>query len=154
MQSHSATCGAAAAATLLLQHGIAVSEQDMIKACFTSSDGTEPLALYRGLKSHTQYRNVTPRLASRESTMWSELDQYPLVAFVSFRDDTTAAETPFTRILGRGAEGHAIVIFGCTPKGKFLIGDPAVGRTIWDKDLFHRRFSGQAIYLAKDRVDL
>jgi hypothetical protein len=66
MQSHSATCGAAAAATLLLQHGIAVSEQEMIKACLTSSDGTEPLALYRGLKSQTRSRDVTPRLASRQ----------------------------------------------------------------------------------------
>jgi predicted double-glycine peptidase len=148
MQSHSASCGAAAAATLLLQHGIAVSEQEMIRACFTSSDGTEPLALYRGLKSQTRFRDLTPRLTSRQTEQWDSLNQYPCVAFVSFRDDDEASAVSMRRILGRGADGHAIVIFGRTANGKFLIGDPAVGRTIWDKELFNRRFSGQAIYLA------
>ncbi len=148
LQSHPASCAAAAAATLLSAHGISVSESQMMHACLTSRDGTEPLGLYRGLVLRTQSRRLSPRLASHDAAQWDQLCQYPLVALVTFRNDENSAPPTLRRILGRDAEGHAIVVFGRTPGGKFIVGDPAVGRTLWDQEVFERRFSGQAIYLS------
>lgn len=150
LQSHPATCGAAAAATLLNLHGISVSEYDMIRACLTSQDGTEPLGLYRGLVAHTKARRVTPRLAAKDSARWTALQQYPLVALVTFRkdNDLLAGDTNLRRMFGRDAEGHAIVVLGQSTDGQYIIGDPAVGRTLWDQKTFARRFTGQAIFLS------
>lgn len=150
LQSHPATCGAAAAATLLNMHGISVSEYDMIRACLTSQDGTEPLGLYRGLVAHTKQRRVTPQLAAKDSTLWTTLNQYPLVALISFRkdNDLLAGDVNLRRMFGREAEGHAIVVLGEAADGQFIIGDPAVGRTLWDQKSFARRFTGQAIFLS------
>jgi len=149
LQSHSATCAAAAAATLLSYHGMPIAEHDMIRHCLTSRDGTEPLGLYRGLSVGTAGRRFTPMLASKHSLNWQALGQYPLIALVSFRDDEQLNSTPYRRLLGRQGDGHAIVVFGQKSNGDFLIGDPATGRTIWDQATFQRRFFGAAIFLAK-----
>ena len=149
LQSHEATCAPAAAATLLTYHGISASEHDLIRRCLTSSDGTEPLGLYRGLAISSQLGRFAPKIASKHPTRWSSLEQFPLIALVSFSDDFRADTASKRRILGRDADGHAIVVFGQRPNGDYVIGDPAVGRTVWEREAFERRFFGNAIYLAK-----
>ncbi len=149
LQSHSATCGAAAAATLLHLHGIDVSEHTMIEACLTSRDGTEPLGLYRGLASGSRTSHKAPNLASSNLSDWESLGQYPLVALVTFRHDMEPTSGALRRMLGRDADGHAVVVFGRSATGDFMIGDPAVGRTVWDEATLHRRYCGQAIFMAE-----
>jgi len=149
LQSHSATCAAAAAVTLLQNHGVDVSEGEMIRTCLTSCEGTEPLGLYRGLVNQTKSRSITPRLASTDSSLWRAQDVFPVLALVTFRDDVSGQRGSLNRILGRQGDGHAIVVFGQAANGDFMIGDPAFGRTVWDQSTFRHRFSGQAIYLAK-----
>ncbi len=149
LQSHPATCAAAAAATILQHHRIAVTERQMIAACLTSCNGTEPLGLFRGLRSQTATRALRPQLASTEAATWQSLNQFPLIALISFGRENESDVTSLQWILGRQGEGHAIVVFGISENGDYLIGDPAFGRTVWDEGTFQRRFSGHAIYLAK-----
>jgi len=149
LQSHWATCAAAAAVTLLQNHGVNVSEGEMIQTCLTSCEGTEPLGLYRGLVKQTKSRSVTPRLASTDSSLWQAQGMFPVLALVTFRDDVSGERGAMNRILGRHGDGHAIVVFGQAANGDFMIGDPAFGRTVWDQATFCHRFSGQGIYLAK-----
>jgi len=148
LQSHWATCAPAAAATLLHLHGISVTEKEMVTTCLTSEDGTEPLGLYRGLRVGTQGRAVRPMLASKDSTKWGSLEQFPVIALVSFRDDEAIPQASYRRAMGAQGEGHAIVVFGRRQNGDYLIGDPAFGRTVWDQESFRRRFRGDAIFLS------
>lgn len=149
LQSHPATCAPAAAATLLNLHGVPTTEYDMVRHCLTSQDGTEPLGLYRGLSVSTKGYRIEPMLASTQPSDWNLLQQYPLIALVAFRDDYAGDSINYRRILGRQGEGHAIVVFGQRGNGDFVIGDPAVGQTIWDRETFARRFFGDAIFLAQ-----
>ena len=151
VQSHWATCAPAAATTLLNHHDISVTEQDMIRRCLTSCDGTEPLGLYRGLVVSTKGHDYVPSIADRDMTQWGARDQFPLIALIAYRGDeaTNTNTNAFRRVLGRHGDGHAIVVFGRKPNGDYIIGDPAVGRTVWKPDELKRRFIGNAIYLAR-----
>src|SRR5204862_2009719 len=53
-QTSQATCGPAAAATLLQVNNIAATEAEMAELCLTTSKGTSMLGLYRGLKIKTR----------------------------------------------------------------------------------------------------
>ena len=82
--SHEATCGAAAAATLLNLRGIPATEQGMIRRCLTSRHGTEPLGLYRGLKLATEGLGPDVRVASHDPAEWIDENQLPNVALIQF----------------------------------------------------------------------
>lgn len=84
LQSHEATCGAAAAATLLNLRGIPATEQGMIRRCLTSRHGTEPLGLYRGLKLATEGLGPDVRVASHDPAEWIDENQLPNVALIQF----------------------------------------------------------------------
>lgn len=151
LQTHDASCGPAAAATLLRLHGIETDERTMADACLTSRAGTEPLALYRGLNLQTRGTGLQPRLASRRPADWVRQGQYPVLAMVT---PPAAQMIPPNRsgrlrkLLGRSrSEGHAVVVLGQLDNGAFLIGDPASGKRVWDANLMSHFFSGQAIYL-------
>ncbi len=152
LQTHDASCGPAAAATLLRLHGIEADERTMASDCLTSGAGTEPLALYRGLGVQTRHTSLHPRLASRRPEDWSRLDQYPVLAMVT----PPAAQTvppsrsgQLRQLLGRSSEGHAVVVLEQLANGDYLIADPASGKRIWDPYLMSHFFSGQAIYLQR-----
>lgn len=152
LQTHDASCGPAAAATLLRLHGIRTDERSMATVCLTSRAGTEPLALYRGLGLSTSDTNLRPRLASRRPEEWSRLNQFPVLAMVS---PPVAPTIPPSRagrlqkLLGRSSEGHAVVVLGRLADGDYLIGDPASGPRVWDPHVMAHYFSGQAIYLQR-----
>ncbi len=144
LQSHEATCGAAAAATLLNLHGIPATEQEMIGRCLTSRHGTEPLGLYRGLKLATQPFHADVKIASRDPAEWIRQGQLPNVALIRFANSHQTG--PIRRLLGPRGEGHAIVVLDFQD-GQWILGDPAVGRVSWSDADFRRRFTGDAIYL-------
>ncbi len=151
LQSHASTCAPAAAATLLNQQGIAADERAMIRSCLTSSFGTEALGLYRGLKLATKNTNRDVRIASSNPHDWIAGKQLPNVALVRFGNSPDAGSPDSGSIrwlLGPRGEGHAVVVFG-HEHGEWLIGDPAVGIVRWRDEDFHRRFTGDAMYLSK-----
>ncbi len=147
LQSHEATCAPAAAATLLRMNGIVATEKGMIRDCLTSEHGTEPLGLYRGLKLATNSNPVQPRVAERDPSAWDGAGQLPNVALVEFAG--VRSQRGISTFLGPRGEGHAVVVIEHRD-GHWIIGDPAIGRVVWSDKDFRRRFTGDAIYLARD----
>ena len=146
LQTHSATCGAAATATLLNLRGIPADEQTMIDACLTSRHGTEPLGLYRGLKLASQGFDHQVKVACRNPNDWLERNQLPNLALVRFANSSESG--PIRWLLGPRGEGHAVVVLG-REGDQWIIGDPAVGKVRWSHQDFRRRFTGDAIYLSR-----
>lgn len=151
LQSHGATCAPSAAATLLQSASIGVGESEMVEACLTSQHGTEPLGLFRGLAIASSHRSSRPRVAATDPARWPELGQLPNVALISFPGTNTHADdvgpSSLSRIFGPSRDGHAIVVLGKTDSGRWMIADPAFGRTTWTDSEFRSRFSGDAIFL-------
>lgn len=145
LQSEESTCGAAAAATLLSLKGIPSTEQEMIRFCLTSRQGTEPLGVYRGLKIASSRLGRDARVASADPDEWLTKKQLPNVALIRF-DQSKSGSVRW--LLGPRGEGHAIVVLGFED-GHWLLADPAVGRIRWNDSDFRRRFTGDAIYLTK-----
>ena len=156
LQTHPATCGPAAAATLLSHHGITVSEREMVSACLTSTHGTTPLGLYRGIASaeRNANRSVSRKslasIASSNPDAWSEARQLPNAAMVIFDDEdigTQRLSRRFSqRFTGPRDDGHVVVVLG-REGDLWSIADPAIGKVLWTDDEFRRRFTGDAIYL-------
>ncbi len=147
LQTHEATCGAAAAATLLNLNGLSASEQQMIQFCLTSRQGTEPLGLYRGLKLVSERSGRGIQVGSRDPNQWIAKHQLPNVALIRFSDSNDSG--PIRRLLGPRGEGHAVVVLGFED-GQWILGDPAVGRVSWSDADFRRRFTGDMIFLASN----
>lgn len=145
LQSHASSCGAAAAATLLRLGGMPASEAGMAQACLTSRQGTTPLGLYRGVASTARQFGRSARVAVSDPGKWFASEQLPIIALVRF--DDTATPGPLVRLFGPRGEGHAVVVLGRTDSGRWIIGDPAVGRVTWSDEEFRARFTGDAIYL-------
>src|SRR5690606_35884307 len=70
LQTHPASCGAAAAVTLLRLEGVLTSEQAMAQACLTSAQGTMPLGLYRGVAIEARRQARMARVASTNPADW------------------------------------------------------------------------------------
>lgn len=150
VQTHDATCGAAAVATMLRQYDMMVTEKELVGQCLTSADGTEPLAVYRALMIYANKIGLRPKLASSDPSSWQELQQYPVLAMVSPVDSGRATPSNTGRLrslLGRSSEGHAVVILGRNSDGDFIVGDPSNGRVIWSPRQMSGYYSGQSIYL-------
>jgi len=152
LQTHEASCGAAATATLLREVGITATEQELVEDCLTSQDGTEPLSLYRALMRQTQGKGMKPKIAAKDPQAWSSLGQYPILAMVAPADSDELSPSRSGRLrhlLGRSSEGHAVAILGRRADGDYVIGDPSSGRVVWTPYEMSLYFSGQAICLTK-----
>ncbi|MEM8665993.1 MAG: cysteine peptidase family C39 domain-containing protein [Planctomycetota bacterium] len=145
LQSHPASCAPAAAATLLLQSGIRSTEQSLAQVCSSSSYGTEPTCLFRGLAVASRHSSVSPVVASTDPEEWVQLNQLPNISLVRF--ERYERQRTFDRLVGNRGDGHAIVVMGRTEDGRWKIADPAFGKTIWSDSQFRDRFTGDAIFL-------
>jgi hypothetical protein len=85
------------------------------------------------------------RVASSDPSRWIGNGQLPNVALIRFNE--AGRGEAIGRLLGRGGEGHAIVVIGYRD-GQWILGDPAVGRISWSDADFRRRFTGDALYVA------
>ncbi|WP_182867411.1 cysteine peptidase family C39 domain-containing protein [Stieleria mannarensis] len=163
MQSHEASCGPAAAATLLHQSAMLTparltygggqwataplpsAERLMADACLTSNQGTSSLGLVRGLRLAVAGSSHTVEVADQDPGMWVARGQLPNVAVVRFNDRRD--RQPVRQLLGTDGEGHAVVVHSRTADGRWKIADPAVGWRYWSDEQFRQLFTGDAIYL-------
>ena len=118
----------------------------MISACLTSRQGTEPLGMYRGLKLGAEGFDRDVKVASSDPNVWLMQNQLPNVALVRFANSTHSGSIRW--LLGPRGEGHAVVVLAHDEAG-WIIADPAMGRVRWSNADFKRRFTGDAIYLAR-----
>jgi hypothetical protein len=149
LQSHSSSCAPAAAATLLRLNEIEADEQALSDACLTSRQGTEPLGLYGGLAATSYAFGLRPHVASSDPNDWMERNQLPNIALVRLSSSPEVGS--LRRLLGPRAEGHAVVVLGRDRRGNWSIADPAFGTTTWSDPQFRDRFTGDAIYLVRNR---
>lgn len=147
LQSHESSCAPAAAATLLQHYDIPASESTLAEACLSSRLGTAPLGLYRGLKSIADEHGYAAKVAGRDPSQWIAAGQLPLVAVVQF--PTSSGSAIENRFLGKRFSGHAVTVMGRTDGGRWLIGDPAIGRLSWSDAALRSRFTGEAIFLRR-----
>ncbi len=153
MQSHEASCGAAAAVTMLTQFGIEATERELVAECLTSRAGTEPLALYRALARRGQAHSLQPRLAASDPRQWRDAGQFPVLAMVGAVDAGMPGETRTGRLrqlLGRANGGHAVVVLGVNGRGDYLVADPGEGLARWSPYIMSMFYNGQAFYLSAD----
>ncbi len=145
IQSHSATCGPASAATLLRHVQIDASERQLAAWCLSSQDGTSSLGLYRGLLRATADTDLQPQPTATSLRELVERRQLPAVALVEFQTAPQSLLT--TGLFGRSDSRHAVVLLGRDARGNWRVSDPAVGRVVWDNDTLESRFTGQALHL-------
>jgi hypothetical protein len=145
-QTSLASCGPAAAATLLAEHGILATEAEMARLCVTTGDGTSTRGIYRGLvlKAAGTDRRVEPFLGDVEALR--KLDGPVLLNVrLDLRPDT---DPRYVEKWGwRPGVPHTVVFFRCRPDGRFVIGDPAVGREVWDQKAIDTLWHGEGLRL-------
>lgn len=156
MQSHEASCAAAATATLLSQHRIAVDEAQMAKYCFTSDNGTLALGTFRGLYAASRGHSVEPR-AFLTNTIDASADKLatrlPWLAHVHL-EQQDSPEHESISLYGALSElgpdeGHCVVILEKLQGGRWLVADPAVGKVIWPDSYLRKVWNGEGVYLEK-----
>ena len=157
LQSHDATCAPASAATLLQLHGIESNEKEMIGRCLTSQFGTEALGLYRGIKLGCEGTEFEVGVASRSPGDWFLKGQLPNVALVRFSENEfgdsilgshRSRQPTWIAGSGNGEDGHAVVIVDYRD-GKWTVADPAIGVIKWSDEELRSRFTGDAIFIAR-----
>lgn len=148
LQTTPSTCSPAAAATLLLQHGVVRTEGDLAEACLSTARGTGLLGLVGGLR-----RYAPPGMRVRVAEVPLEaLDEIQLPAVVSvvltpelhhrdtrFRDD-------WGWIVG---QPHSVVLYAIDVHGRALVGDPANGREIWGDGGLASLWNRRAVWLER-----
>ena len=140
------SCSAAAAVTLLAQHGIAATEAEMARLCLTRRGlGTPPLGLWRGLALKSRARGWRPEY--RRLNGWRELATLSGPAIASVGLSPLASEAVRRRLAKGGwrpGVRHAVVLLGFREdEGRLAVWDPSVGLEIWKaaelEELWDRR---------------
>lgn len=154
LQTTSHTCSPASAATLLLNHGIPATEQEMVDLCLTRG-GTTWAGLYRGLKYKTA---GTPwdveffECSIEDLRLQWERDRRPMILSVGIeRGEVIRPEyvTEWGLIPGLP---HSVVLFRMVPNNVVVVGDPAQGREVWAWRDMLNLWHGQGIRLVpRDR---
>ena len=151
VQTATASCSAASAATLLRAHGIAASEGEMAKLCLTRASGTCNHGVYRGLKLKTA---GTPYEVEVFSWTLDELRRKPPgPVLLHVRLEKGASVDPrYARDWGwEPGVSHAVVLFDFAGNGLVEMGDPGVGRERWKVESLEVLWHGMGIRLVKRR---
>ncbi len=149
-QTHPATCSAAAAATLLRQHGYTTSEREMIELCFTRKDGTSLGGLVRGLAEKVRDREFQVKAASLKLEDLKQGKTCPLILIMNLRQEVADRELRYENQWGWAVgQSHAVVLFGFTPEGEPIIGDPSVGKEVWSSKGLEELWTGAAVWLVE-----
>ncbi len=146
MQTTEATCGAAAAATLLSHYGVDATESEMVDLCLTRQ-GTLRLGLYRGLRLKSPADRRVEVIRGDLGTLRSKATE-PMVIFVGLRRGQKA-DPRYARDWGwTPGLRHAVVLFGFTDDGMIDIGDPTHGREKWKVEALDVLWDGYGIRLS------
>jgi hypothetical protein len=149
-QTSQATCGPAAAATLLAAHGIETTESEMARLCLTTVDGTSARAVYRGLVLKTRGTGWRPE------AFFGGVDELcaaggPVLLFVRL-DDKAGVDPRYKERWGWvPGVPHVVVMYQCRGKESFVMGDPSVGPERWNRKAIETLWHGEGIRLVREK---
>lgn len=145
-QTSPASCGPAAAATLLAAYGIPANEEEMAQLCLTTADGTSSRAIYRGLLLKTAGTDRRVEIFRGDLDALRKLDG-PVLLNVRL-DPTSKTDPRYEQKWGwRPGVAHSIVLFRVLRNGRFMVGDPSVGRELWDQKAIETLWHGEGFRL-------
>jgi hypothetical protein len=150
LQTTKLTCSAACAATLLKNHGIDASEQEMAELCLTRQ-GTNWQGLYRGLKVKTAGTPWDVEIIRCRPDQLAQHASGPMILSVGL-EAGERADTDFTREFGWvPGVNHSVVLTGFTERGVATIADPSLemSREHWDRPMLSTLWRGYAIRLVR-----
>ncbi len=147
MQTSRASCSPCCAASLLTEHGIPASEQEMIGLCLTREHGTPALGLYRGLKLKTRGTRWDVEVFRCSLEEMLEANRWPVILVVRLLKPSGHESMRPLRLRWPSRADHAVVVYGITDSAKALIGDPAQGKTRQSLKMLERVWYGEGLRL-------
>lgn len=149
LQSNSASCSAAATATLLSEYGIEASAAEMIELCLTHSEGTPELGLYRGLKRKTARTVYDVQVFHGDLQALRKQNRWPVLLLVAL-PDSEDVDPRYERDWGWiPGVGHSVVVYGLVGDDRVAVGDPAVGRETWSIRDLEVLWTGDGLHLVE-----
>jgi hypothetical protein len=148
LQSTERTCSPAAAATLLRQHGIAATEQEMAELCLTR-EGTSWLGLFRGLKLKTAGTPYDVEVVACTASQLEDFRGQPLLLSVGLPRGGQH-DPAYTHEFGwQPGVNHSVVLLRYDAAGNALVADPALEmcREYWSPEMLDTLWRGYAFRL-------
>ncbi len=152
LQTTEFTCSAACAATLLKQHGIAASEQEMAELCLTRQ-GTSWQGLYRGLKLKTagSHWDVEVKRCSIDELRTMAAEKRPIILSVGLAAGQVV-DSEYTNEFGWiPGVNHSVILQRYNETGSAVIADPTMASCAehWDREQMQTLWRGYAVRLVK-----
>lgn len=146
LQTTNATCGAAAAATLLNSVGIASNESEMTRLCFTTWRGTPLHGVIGGLARKTEGTPWRVKVMKTDLKSLLQLGR-PAILRVGL-DDDASTDTRYVRQWGwMPGVAHMVVLSEVNADGRLRIADPSTGWEGWEPEALDVLWQGIAIVL-------
>jgi hypothetical protein len=150
LQTSQSTCTAAAVSTLLRHHGIDANEQEMARLCLTRKRGTYLHGLYRGLRIKTQGTQYRVVVGSTTIDLLRDDVARPAILNVKLTKAVNQREPRYSKNWGwKVGIPHTVVLFGFKSANLFDMGDPGVGRELWNTQTLRDLWHGEYVYLEK-----
>jgi len=148
IQSHTNTCSAAAAATLLKSVGIEMTEAAMVDHCLTDARGTPSLGLWRGLSLATMSTRYRPEVLHTDIESLLAKGPWPAALVVGL--PRYGADPIYVDRYGWDPGfRHSIVLFGRKDDGLLDVGDPSIGRETWSDEDLRVLWRGEGVTLVR-----
>ncbi|MEM9109912.1 MAG: cysteine peptidase family C39 domain-containing protein [Planctomycetota bacterium] len=151
LQSTFSTCGPAALATLLKQHGVKTDETTMARLCLTNDKGTHLTGLYRGLTLKAPAGTAVHAAQLGVDELIATPERLPAVASLMLTRELAEAEPRYVEDWGWDVGVmHVVTLLAVDEEGYVLVADPGVGPERWNPEGLRELWIGEVLYLARD----
>ena len=125
----------------------------MIDLCYTRKDGTSLGGTARGLDIKARSNGKQVNVGKLTVTDLRSGSHLPALLFLHLRQSVADREPRYEAEWGWTVGfSHAVVIFGFTPEGQPIIGDPSVGREFWNLEGLTELWTGTTVWLEQERA--
>jgi hypothetical protein len=128
-------------------NGIEASEREMADLCLTRSAGTSAAGIYRGLKLKTAGHPLRVEAFHCDISGLRKMSQTPLLLTVELRRGDHADKRYEQDWGWTPGVAHTVVLFRFLPNDRIEIGDPDVGREMWNDDALAVLWHGDGMRL-------
>lgn len=150
MQSSQHSCSAACAATVLAEHGISTSEQEMAVLCLTRK-GTLWQGLYRGLKLKTANTPWTIEVVAGDLDRLRQMGAGPMILAVGIPKNADVDPIYSQEYGWTPGEFHSVIFYGFAENDRVDMAEPTpgVGREQWTVEDLRVLWQGRGMRLIR-----